>query len=279
MKGSLVVLYLLILFYSLENLFPSSKKFYHLSINEINELLPKLHKQFPDFEARLQALSRIRLNTPYEFKAIGEGSGFEPSPIFRVDKTNCTVFVLTNIALASAQTYQQAESLMTRLNYYSESNGIHAVSYQNRRHFTSDRLLTSEFFELITSAVAEPVELDTVHIVLNRQIDGSHFLPIHWEKEIELPYIPQNFISRELLERLPATCGVGIIQKELFQKGIVIAHEGFLFEKKDFIHASKYARKVIREDFLRYTYKKKIGTREPICDGIVVYLIKEVKFN
>lgn len=279
MTELLLMLCFLTSFNSVEKLSPSPKKFFRFTIDEINELLPKLHNQFPNFEKRIIILSQIRLDTPYEFKAIGDGSGFEPNPIFRVDKTNCTVFVLSNIALASALNYQQAESLMIELNYYPLKESNNHVSYENRRHFTSDRLLTSEYFELITTAIAQPEELDTVHLVLNRQSDGSHFLPIDWEKEIELTYIPKKFITGKLLERLPAVCGVGVIQKGLFKKGIIIAHEGIIFNGKDFIHASKYARKVVREDFLRYSRKKRKGTREPVCDGIVLYLMKEVKFK
>ncbi len=275
----LVLLCFLISLSSLENVVPSSKKFFRLTINEINELLPRLHYQFPDFQERLHVLSQIRLDTPYEFKAIGDGSGFESYPFFRVDRTNCTAFILTNIALASASNYQQAESLMTKLNYYPSKESDNDVSYENRRHFTSDRLLNSEYFELFTTAIAQPQELDTVHLVLNRQSNGSHFLPINWEKEIELPYIPKEFITKEFLERLPAVCGVGIIQKELFPKGIVIAHEGFLFNGKDFIHASKDAHRVKREDFFRYSRKRKKGSRTPVCDGIVLYLMKEIKLK
>lgn len=277
MAEFLLILCVLISFNSLENLAPPSKKFFRLTINEINELLPRLHDQFPDFQARLHALSKIRLDTPYEFKAIGDGSGFEPEPIFRVDKTNCTAFILTNIALARASNYQQAESLMTKLNYYPSEEGNNDVSYENRRHFTSDRLLTSEYFELITTLIAQPQELDTIRLVLNRRSNGSHLLPINWEKEIELPYIPTEFITKQFLERLPAVCGVGIIQKELFPKGVVIAHEGFLFDRKDFIHASKDAYKVKQEDFFRYSRKRKKGSLKPVCDGIVLYLMKEVK--
>lgn len=262
---------------SLDHPLPSSKKFFRLTKDEINELLPKLHEQFPDFEDRLKALSRVRLDTPYDFKAIGDGSGFESKPIFRIDKTNCTVFVLTNMALASAAHYQQAESLMIHLNYYPDNGNKNQVSYENRRHFTADRLLTSEYFELNNSSIAFPTELDTVHLILNRQCDGSYFLPIDWEKEIELPYIPKKFITSKFLERLPAVCGIGVIQKGLFKKGIIIAHEGILLNGKSFIHASKFRRKVIRQDFLRYTRKRKLGTKEPVCDGIVVYLMKEVK--
>ncbi len=279
MPELLLILSLLISSSSTENLLPPSKKFFRLTNIEIDELLPKLHDQFPDFQTRLYMLSQLRLGTPYELKALGDGNGFEPNPIFRIDKTNCTAFVLTNIALANAMSYQQAESLMAYLNYYPAPDGKNPISYQNRRHFTSDRLLTSEYFQLITTVMAQPSELDTVRLILNRQSDGSHFLPINWEKEIELPYVPKEFITPQFLKRLPPVCGIGIIQKELFKKGIAVAHEGFLFDGQDFIHASGDTRKVKREDFYRYSRKRKKGSLRPVCDGIVLYLTNEVKLK
>lgn len=255
----------------------SHKKIYQMSRQEIDLLLPTLQKQYTDFASRFHALALLRLGTPYNFKAIGEGSGIEPNPVFRIDQTNCTAFVLTNMALASAANYQQAESLMTYLNYYPAPEGKNPITYENRRHFTADRLQTSDYFELITTAIARSEELDTIRLILNRQEDGSHFLPIAWEKEIELPFIPKAFITRELLERLPTLCGVGVIQKDLFKKGIIIAHEGILFDRSEFFHASKYKRKLVREDFYRYTRKKKFNGDGPVCDGIVLYLMKPVE--
>jgi len=254
----------------------SPGEFHFATKEDINRLLPLLYKKFPKFSDRIHALSLLRIGTPYEFKILGEGDGFDPNPIFRIDKTNCTVFVLTNMALASATSYQQAESLMNYLNYYPVPDGENPISYQNRRHFTADRLLTSEYFELITTHFVNPAELETVTIVLNRQSDGSHFLPIDWQKKIEISYIPKKHITAKLLNRLPSVCGVGIIRQEMFDKGIVIAHEGIIFNQKDFIHASKDDGKVVKENFHRYFRKYKKDGTGPICDGIVLYLMKEV---
>lgn len=274
-----LILMLLIPASAVDSLLPRAKKFFQLSTTEIDELLPRLHHQFHDFQTRLYVLSQLRLDTPYDFKAIGDGAGFEPKPVFRIDRTNCTAFVLTTMALASAKSYHQAESLMAYLNYYPQPKGKNPIFYQNRIHFTSDRLLTSPYFELITTQMVPAEQLDTVHLVLNRQSDGSHFLPIDWEKEITLPYIPRQFITPELLAKFPVVCGIGVIQKELFAKGIAIAHEGLLFNQKDFFHASKDAGRLKQEDFLRYSRKRKKVSLTPICDGIVVYLVKEVKMD
>ncbi len=273
------ILTLLVPIGAVENFQPPAKKFFQLTPHEVDELLVHLHRQFPDFKTRLYVLSQLRLATPYDFKAIGDGSGVEPKPVFRIDRTNCTAFVLTNMALASATSYHQAESLMTYLNYYRQPDGRNSVTYQNRIHFTSDRLLTSPYFELITDRLVPAEQLDTIHLVLNRQSDGTHFLPIDWEKEITLPYIPRQFITPALLSKFPNVCGIGVIQKELFPKGIAIAHEGILFHQTDFFHASRDTGKLTKEDFLRYSRKRKKGSLTPVCDGIVVYEMKEVRIK
>ena len=97
-------LFMIILFASLNlhsNFSPLNKRFFRFTANEINNLLPELHNRYPDFHDRLNALAQIRLGTPFQFKAVGDGAGFESDPFFRVDITNCTVFVLTNMALVT----------------------------------------------------------------------------------------------------------------------------------------------------------------------------------
>ena len=252
-------------------------KMYKMSIEEIDEFLPKFHKQIPDFQNRIRALCHLRLGTPYSWKALGDGSGYEPNPVFRVSKTNCTVQILTNVALASAQSFHQAESLMAYINYYPVADGQNPIHYKNRRHYTSDRLLTSEYFETITTSIAYVEELDSVCLVLNRQKDGSYFLPVEWEKKIVLPYIPQKNISKNLLKRLPPVCGVGIVRKSIFKKGIIIAHEGIILDGITFVHASLAAKKVVSEDFYSYLQKRNKRSGKLISDGIVLYLMKEVK--
>ncbi|MDZ7263330.1 MAG: DUF1460 domain-containing protein [candidate division KSB1 bacterium] len=252
------------------------KHFQYFSRKEVNQFLETLQREGVQFEDRIRVIATARLGTPFEWQAIGEGSGIEPAPIFRIDRTNCTAFILTTMALASAQSFHQAESLMTYLNYYPLPAGQNPVSYHNRIHFTSDRLLTSPYFEIITNAIAEPTMLDTARVILNRQEDGTHFLPLDWEKEVELAYIPRTHITPALLQRLPAVCGVAVVQKELFKNGIIIGHEGILLDGKDFIHSSKYTRRVVREDFYRYTRKRKKYVLTPVCDGIVLYQMKPV---
>ncbi len=213
-----------------------SDNFYQLSASEVNQLLLQLQKYYPRFEDRLRAITLKRLNTPYSLKPIGDGKGFDPNPVFNIATTNCTAFVLTNVALASARTYQQADSAMAYINYYPVPDGQDPINYQNRIHYTSHRLQSSNYFYMLTDSIAKKKQLRTINLILNRQQDGSHFLPIDWEKHIELRYIPRKNITKYLLKQFPNVCGVGIVRKELFEKGIIIGHEGIVIDGEYFIH-------------------------------------------
>lgn len=247
------------------------KKMYLMQPDQVDRLLPRLHTLFPDFTDRLRALSILRLGTPYNTKAIGDGQGYEPAPVFTVQKTNCTVQILTNTALAHAFSYAEAESLMAFINYYPVKPGQKAIRYENRRHYTSDRILSCDYYEEYTSKIAQTEQLDSIRIILNRKQDGTHFLPIDWQKEIVMPYLPKSFIIKEVLDRLPPVCGVGLIRKKLFKLGIVVAHEGMILDGQTFVHASSSARKVIAENFSEYCI------RDNRLYGVIFYLFKEVK--
>jgi len=253
------------------------KDFYELSPTEINQLLSQLRKDCPDFEDRLRAITIKRLGTPYSLKPIGDGKGYDPNPVFNITTTNCTAFILTNVALASGRFYEQAESFMTHVNYYPVAPGKDPITYKNRIHYTTHRLLASDYFCPITDSIADKSKQRTINMVLNRKQDGTHFLPIDWQENVELNYIPRKNINKDMLKRFPKVCGVGIIRKELFKKGIIIGHEGIVIDGEDFIHASLAAGKVVRENFYRYTQKRRKTDGTFVCDGIVVYQMLEVK--
>jgi len=86
----------------------NQKKLYQLSSVEINSILKELQKQFLNKDEKLKALSILRLGTPYQFGCLGEESGRDKDPLFRLDVTDCTVFVLTNVALLHAENLTEA---------------------------------------------------------------------------------------------------------------------------------------------------------------------------
>ncbi|MBL7074290.1 DUF1460 domain-containing protein [candidate division KSB1 bacterium] len=249
------------------------KSMYMMTEKEVDKILPRLNRRFPDFNERIKAFSILRLGTPYDLKCLAEEKPPETGPIFRVDTTNCTVLVLTNSALAHASSFKEARWMMRYLNYYPVPEGEDPIFYENRRHYTADRILTSPYFHELTRELAQPGELDSVTIILNRKADGSHFLPLDWEKEITMAYFPLGVINAEFMKRLPGVCGVGFVKKSYFEKGIVIAHEGMIVDQKDLIHASMADGKAIRVNFLDYLFKRD----KPIHDGIILWEFVEVK--
>ena len=60
-----------------------------------------------------------------------------------------------------------------------------------------------------------------------------------------------------MLSRLPLICGVAFVKKSYVKNGILIAHEGFVIDKKFLVHASSSSKKTVKEDLLSYLNSKK----------------------
>ena len=253
------------------------KKLYQLSSSEANLILEKLWERFLNQDDRLRALSILRLGTPYQSGCLGEESGRDKDPIFRLDVTDCTVFVLTDIALLHSHTLKEAKEMMKYLNYRPQRDPktgklIYKTTFENRLHFTTDRNETSPYFENITKQVAGPDKVKEKELVLNKiKPDGKRLIDIDWQKDITIDYLPNKFITKEFLQGLPNVLGVAFIKEGDGQIGLDVRHEGLLFDGKTLFHASSLQKKVVAEDFLEYYFNKGNNHR---FDGILLFEIK-----
>jgi len=238
-----------------------------MSDAELDELLGDLARHVPLLEDRLRILAEGRLGTPYRRDCLGEGEGVDPDPVFRVDSTDCTVFILTQAAMAHARTVDEARRNMRPANYR-RLGAERPVTYAARLHFTMDRLDASPYFGNITDAVAGDVELRRVTLVLNRRADGTTLLPISWDREVTVSYIPAEELNDAVLGRLPAVAGVALVRESQFDLGVIAAHEGMLLDGRDLVHASSDAGRVIKVPFLEYLFPE---PGHPIFDGVVFY--------
>jgi hypothetical protein len=243
------------------------KKLYQLDRQGLERILAEVHRRYPDFQERLRAIALLRLGTPYKLGCLGEEKGRDPGPLFRVDQADCTVFVLTSSAMAHASTWEGARQMMVRLNYYP---GPNPVRYENRIHFTEDRLQTSPYFADITARVAPPTGLRTVSLTLNRKRDGGRLLEIAWEKRITTRFLPWDLVSPQVLERLPATAGVAFVRRKNFDLGLVVAHEGMVLDRRDLVHADSIAGQVRRVKLLDY-----LTENRGYFDGVLFYRFVE----
>jgi hypothetical protein len=240
-----------------------------LSETEFEFYLPQFHERFPNYYDRMKALNLWRVGTPYGLFCLGEESGKDNDPLLRADSSDCTVHVLTTIAFAESFTWQNARDAMVDIHYKMDENGEKKPTYISRWHYTSDRLLHHDRTMDITSSVAHENDLEKVEIELNKKQDGSEFLDLNWSSNETIKFIPTVKITENILLNLPAVSGVAFVKKSYFKMGIVIAHEGYLIDQTNLIHASSEYNKTVNVDFLSYLF----NDGDPRFDGIMFYKI------
>lgn len=242
-----------------------------LSQKKLDTYLKDFHKKFPNFHDRLIALNFWRIGTPYGIFCLGEERGFDKDPIIRIDTSDCTVHVLTTIAFAESESFNEAHHSMIKLHYKPDKNGKIEPTYKSRWHFTSDRLLNHSRTTDITSTICPSSDLVTIEIELNRKENGKQFLDLGWTSKELINFIPVKKINNQIMQKLPKICGVAFVKKSYFKNGIVIAHEGYVINKKNLIHASSKEKMTVNVDFLAYLSEKK----EDQFDGVMFFDIKE----
>ena len=229
-----------------------------LSQKNLNTHLKDFHRKFPNFYDRLIALNLWRIGTPYGIFCLGEEKGFDKDPIIRIDTSDCTVHVLTTIAFAESESFNEARGSMIKLHYKPDKNGKIEPTYRSRWHFTSDRLLNHPRTTDITSAICSFSDLETI-------------LDLGWTSKELINYIPLKKLNNQIMDKLPRICGVAFVKKSYFKNGIVIAHEGYVINNKNLIHASSKEKMTVNVDFLSYLFNKS----EYQFDGVMFYDIKE----
>ena len=243
-----------------------------LSETEFEFYLPQFHERFPNYHDRMKALNLWRVGTPYGLFCLGEESGKDNDPLLRADSSDCTVHVLTTLAFAESFTWQNARDAMVDIHYKMDENGEKKPTYISRWHYTSDRLLHHDRTVDITSSVAHENDLEKVEIELNKKQDGSEFLDLNWSSNETIKFIPTVKITENILLNLPAVSGVAFVKKSYFKMGIVIAHEGYLIDQTDLIHASSEYNRTVNVDFLSYLF----NDGDPRFDGIMFYKINPI---
>jgi hypothetical protein len=238
-----------------------------LSEEEISVLLPKFKEKYPDFEDRFRALTLWRIGTPYDEFKLGEEVPPDTDPLFRLDVSDCTVNVLTNLVLAQSTSWQEARKNITKVHYKSNKDGEHIPNYNARWHFTSDRLLSNPSTVNITNEFIDQEDLKVVELVLNKKSDGTYLLDLDWSKKIQVSYIPNKHINRTLLKKLPTLCGIAFVKESYFKNGLIIGHEGILIDNKSLIHASTTELKTDKINFLEYYLRND----DPYFDGVMIY--------
>jgi hypothetical protein len=92
----------------------------------------------PAIGERVERLSALFVGVPYGDYPLGEGSGVEPQPRWRVDKVDCQTFVETVLAMANAKSLDRARTILDDIRYAGDPP---RVSFATRNHFTEAQWL------------------------------------------------------------------------------------------------------------------------------------------
>ena len=242
---------------------------WELSEQEFASYLPQFKKRYPDFHDRIKAINLWRVGTPYGIFKLGEEIDPDPDPIIRVDTSDCTVHVLTTLAFAESDDWAEARNNMINIHYKANKHGKSLPTFNSRWHYTSDRILNHHQTVDITKILVSEPYLEIITIELNRKDDGSEFLDLDWTSKQEIAFIPTENNSRIQMENLPEVCGVAFVKRSYFASGIMVAHEGYLIDRENLIHASSIEGKTVNVPFLEYLSNN--GNSR--FDGVMIYKI------
>ena len=238
-----------------------------LSEKEIAEILPQFQQKFPDFHDRLKAFALWQVGKPYELFCLGEETGEDKDPIFRLDVSDCTVHVLTSLASVQSLTWNEAKSNLINIHYKPNEKGISIPTYKSRWHYTTDRIQDHPSTRNITLGLLPNDQLKTVTITLNKKTDGKAFLDLDWQKPTSIQYISSEKLNSKVLQNLPKVAGVAFVRESYFKMGLVVAHEGMVIDQKNIIHASAEYGETVSMDFMEYYFREE----GPLFDGVLFY--------
>ena len=255
------------------NWIDSLPKPWKLNEEQVSDILPQFHEKFPDFHDRLKAFALWQVGKPYELFCLGEESGKDKDPIFRLDVSDCTVHILTSLASVQSSSWQEARKVLIDIHYKRNDDQTSIPTYKSRWHFTTDRIQDNPSTKNITSSLVSNQELVTINLTLNKKEDGDEFLKLGWQKPTTIQFIPNKFVGEDLLDKLPQIAGVAFVKKTYFKMGLVVAHEGMIIDNKNIVHASSEFGKTVNMDFMEYYFLDD----GPRFDGVLIFSFNPIE--
>ena len=202
------------------------------------------------------------IGVPYVLDPLGEGSGapYDSDPIRRTDAFDCLTFVETVLADSrdiDLQKIRYDDSLLTPRSFLPD--------WFARNHWTENQWIPNaerlnlirpiEFNESVGShATVDLKEWYREKIPVPANAGDREQMEEAGTFDMSITYVPRAKLTPELRTRLPHDTVVFFIKCGATTpviRGDYIAHTGFLFGGRDFVHAGQSAG-VVRIDFFEY---------------------------
>lgn len=256
------------------------KKIGEMSRPELNALFEKLRGRA--IEERIDAWSRLFLNTPYALDPLGEGQDGEvdKDPMIDLTRVDCVTLVEQVMAFAYADEYEEAMDWLKELRYHDGR-----PAFENRYYTMIKGWILAHrragMLRDVTEEVAGKKHVERISVSL-RPKRGWHK---EYRRRFELMgklapkgrstavYIP---IRRaiEIADQLPAASLMHIVAERSWRSPYLVTHTGLIVEKKGrkyFRHASRSPERRRVEDrpladYLKmlYRYTRRNGRRRAL---------------
>ena len=192
---------------------------------------------------RVAAFAFLQVGTPYRLGPLGEGQPPDADPVLTFETTDCAVLNLVSVAMAHAREAGGERAAMALAGYRGGR-----ITYANRYHFTTDRLDESPYYRDITLRVGGAA-CRNLRVVLNRRVDGGHWIDIPWSRARTVWFVPRDSSARFArwhdVGRLPEATGVAFVKQRTLADGLDVVHESLLWKGRTLLHASSVTARVV----------------------------------
>ncbi|MCP3098632.1 DUF1460 domain-containing protein [Myxococcus sp. K15C18031901] len=204
---------------------------------------------------RVLTMSERFLDTPYQLSPLGEGSGVDPDPTFRLDAVDCLTFVEQSLALGMARSDAEVAPLLEHLRYAS------TPTYEDRNHLMEAQWLPNNvrkgFLVDVTRRLggADAVEVTKTLTRHTWQSRSSQALQLPPERQVVGTYalnmLPLEHVMAHA-RAIPSGTILVVLREDLPLKATRVTHLGFVVQRKQrtyLRHASRGGyNRVVDED-------------------------------
>jgi D-alanyl-D-alanine carboxypeptidase/D-alanyl-D-alanine-endopeptidase (penicillin-binding protein 4) len=151
----------------------------------VDAYLAEMKQKQPEYTARVTAIAREALGTPYHDGPLGEGAGaqYDPDPLIDLGRVDCVTYVEQVCALALGDDYEDAVADLQKIRYKDGK-----IDFETRNHFMiSDWAVNNPWCH----DVSQELGVDTV--ALTRTISKREFFP-----KVKAPELGQNTPDQEV---------------------------------------------------------------------------------
>ncbi|WNG19273.1 N-acetylmuramoyl-L-alanine amidase-like domain-containing protein [Cystobacter fuscus] len=218
---------------------------------------------------RLLRVSERFLGTPYVHSPLGEGSGVDPDPTFRLDAVDCLTFVEQSVALSLARSAAEVPGLLERLRY------ANTPSYEDRNHLMEAQWLPNNqrkgFLVDVTRRLggADTVRVSKTLNALTWRSRSSLALglsPAHQPRgTYALDMIPLERVLAHA-RQVPSGSILVVLREDLPLKATRVTHLGFVVQKG-------------RRTWLRHARRGVDGNGRVVDEDLESFLARNARYD